>query len=297
MSEGKTSRRRLLLNGGLGSLVTLSATNVMANAVKEPKTDMENTKSQMEIVFIHRSKKGRLPNDVETAQNKPAKPQPTTGIGAPTYHFDLDDQNFTLSFSIRREGKVFEGQVRLPLIPGSYVMLQYDDSEKAVRCLNLRTTDYAGSLIESVDSFFFGRVLMTATTVYASLNGRHADVAGVRNEERQNNESSEQALMRVSPEARFIIDRISERNAMLKQIDVLDYVLYLEAQVDMLTKVVLDSGIVKASPCADLLKFADEFAVYRTDKEAAIKNLFSHKLQMRQAQQQWRALAQKPAEK
>ena len=84
---------------------------------------------------------------------------------------------------------------------------------------------------------------------------------------------------------------------MLKQIDVLDYVLYLEAQVDMLTKVVLDSGIVKASPCADLLKIADEFAVYRTDKEAAIKNLFSHKLQMRQAQQQWRALAQKPAEK
>ena len=53
MSEGKTSRRRLLLNGGLGSLVTLSATNVMANAVKEPKTDMENTKSQMEIAVSY----------------------------------------------------------------------------------------------------------------------------------------------------------------------------------------------------------------------------------------------------
>lgn len=297
MSEGKTSRRRLLLTGGAGGLMTLSATNVMANAVKEKKMDMENVKSPMEIVFIHRSKTGPMPNDAGSVQNKPSQPQPPTGVGAPTYYFDLDEQNFTLTFSIRREGKVFEGQVRLPLIPGTYVMLQYDDSEKAVRCLNLRTTDYASSLIETVDSFFFGRVLMTATTVYVSLNGRHADVASVRNEERQNNESSEQALMRVSPEARFIIERINERNAMLKQIDVLDYVLYLEAQVDMLTKVVLDSGMVKPSPCADLLKFADEFAVYRTDKEAAIKNLFSHKLQMRQAQQQWRALAQKPTEK
>ena len=48
MSEGKTSRRRLLLNGGLGSLVTLSATNVMANAVKEPKTDVNNPRLKAE---------------------------------------------------------------------------------------------------------------------------------------------------------------------------------------------------------------------------------------------------------
>ena len=120
--------------------------------------------------------------------------------------------------------------------------------------------------------------------IYASLNGRHEDLPGVENFERLPEENSEAALKRASPEARLMIEQIEERNRILTHVDLLDYLLYLEAQVDFLTKVVLDQNLVKPSPCLDLLKYADSQAAYRFEKEPALKNLFTAKMQMRQAQ-------------
>ena len=285
-----TQRRRFILSAltaGLSAPAALPALSQtfddfgLENPEKGEVSDPTLKENQMQITFIHRPlKKGEAP-----AMPPKGTPRPPSVVGIPKYGLSVRDGMFIVDMKVERYGRTYEGTARIPILPGIYVSLRYEADPGRVTLVNMRHSGYENNNEkETESSFYFGRVLITATGIYASLNGRHSDLPGVENFERLPEENSEAALKRASPEARLMIEQIEERNRILTHVDILDYVLYLEAQVDFLTKVVLDQNLVKPSPCLDLLKYADSQAAYRFEKEPALKNLFTAKMQMRQAQ-------------
>lgn len=280
-------RRRLLMSALAAGIAAPAAgqalTGSNAAPAQDPIPSLQN-EPIMKITFIHRP----LKNDDAIPKVPPLEPRPIdpSVVGRPSYKLSIHDGIFEVDLHLQRYGRTYSGKARIPILPGIYVNLRYEEEADRIALVNLRHSGYENNKEKETEtSFYFGRVLITTTGIYASLNGRHADIPGVENFARLPDESSETALKRCSPEARLLIEQIAERNRLLSHVDLLDYVLYLEAQVDFLTKIVLDQNLVKQSTCLELLKYADSQASYRYEKEPALKNLFTAKMQMRQAQQ------------
>lgn len=283
-------RRQFLVAAAATTFAVPAASSQVAfndKNFQEGRTLMNKSIDKPSIVFIHRRKVTKV-GAVQTG--KDGKPLPSyrraMHPGQPKYRLTIQDGEFIVYFENERYGEKTSGWFTVPVIPGVYVSLVYDGHDDMCRVVNLRNAQFTGThSVETGQTLMIGRVLVTSREVIASLNGVHTDIDSVKNVERLPEESSEAAIMRVSDEGRFLIKRLEERNALLSHIDLTDYVLYLEAQVDLLTKIVIDAGFAKEGIAKELLTFADHNASWRYDKPDLIKSLFAEKLRMRQAQQ------------
>lgn len=117
----------------------------------------------------------------------------------------------------------------------------------------------------------------------------HEEIEGFENIiEDGNPELSMFNLSRHDPEAALVIEIARAKSDMLGKVDQRDSVAYLEAQVDLLTRLYLESHANKSGELIDLLRLADSSSVLNVkSKDSLIKEFTEKKTLVRQAQQEY----------
>lgn len=156
----------------------------------------------------------------------------------------------------------------LPNKVGGVYEIFYNDARKATTYRNFAIVNpyiplagLPGSNVVSV-----GRVHFEEGRTLVYLRSHYADIEGVENvimtEESQ---TSVQAMGAYSEEAKKLFYSIMAKRDFLNEIDALDSTSYLEAQLDVLTKVVLASGIADNDELKEVLVKADEQGIWRSN--------------------------------
>lgn len=129
----------------------------------------------------------------------------------------------------------------------------------------------------------FGRVHFEADRTLVYIRGRFADIVGAENVDLSDDETSAGAMAAYSSEASEIIAKARRKRAFLGDVDALDSVSYLEAQVDLLTKVVLGAGLAHDDDL-EVLQAADAVGVWRSNTKEQLLRKMSEKQDFRERQ-------------
>jgi len=155
----------------------------------------------------------------------------------------------------------------LPISEGKVLELFYNSSRKKTVTRNyLIVNPYipvAG--MPSDDVIYVGRVHFEAERILIYLRSHFADPEGVTSVVMDESESSVQAMGKYSQTASAIFSQLTAKRDFLNEVDALDSTSYLEAQVDVLTKIVLASGLADSDELKEVLLKADESGIWRSN--------------------------------
>ena len=196
--------------------------------------------------------------------------------GALKIHIDViwkRKHTLSLDFSLKEEA-------------GSVVELFYDSSRRRTLARNyLIVNPYSptGGMGERV-FVPVGRVHFEEGRVLVYLRGHYADAEGVQNQVLAEDQSSVDAMGAFSSEAEAVFKSLMAKRDFLADVDALDSTAYLEAQVDILTKIVLAAGLADGDELKAALEKADEAAIYRSNSKEKLLSKMADKAAFRKKQ-------------
>ena len=189
---------------------------------------------------------------------------------------------YVISYRLNKIQNKFE----ISTTPGDYVDFFYNQNLNQTVFKNLMIVNpYASQMnYEFTEGFYFGKYLVTDRTILVYLRGAMKDVPGVRNVIMKPEQNSVRAFQAYSSVANRYILRQHAKRTFLSTTAPLDSVGYLEAQVDMLTKIILEKGLADGNTFKPILERADKYAVYRYNKQNTLLAKMEEKKRFRDKQ-------------
>lgn len=189
---------------------------------------------------------------------------------------------YVISYGLDKIKNKFE----ITTVPGDYIDFFYNQNLGQTVFKNLMAVNpYASQMnYEFKEGFYFGKYLVTDRTILIYLRGAMKDIPGVRNVVMKDNQNSVRAFQAYSSVANRMILRQHAKRTFLSTTDPLDSVGYLEAQVDMLTRIILDKGLADGNAFKPILETADKFAIYRYNKQDMLLAKMQEKKRFRDKQ-------------
>ena len=174
----------------------------------------------------------------------------------------------------------------IPVEEGKVLELFYNSSRKKTVTRNyLIVNPYipvAGIPSETV--IYVGRVHFESDRILIYIRSHFSDLDGVTNISMTESESSVQAMGNYSDEAAKVFNQLTVKRDFLNEVDALDSTSYLEAQVDILTRIVLASGLADSDELAEVLTKADEYAIWRSNSKEKLLSKMDDKKSFREKQ-------------
>lgn len=169
----------------------------------------------------------------------------------------------------------------IPQIKGNVCELYYDTSRKeAIIRDYLIINPYISSARNKDDQIIYvGRVHFETENTLVYIRSHYDNVQGVTNVSMEEDKSSVDAMSTYSEEASKIFVKVMAKKDFLNEVDTLNSVSYMEAQLDIVTKIILNSGLADSDDLKEILVKADEYGIYRNnDKEKLLSKMNDKKL-------------------
>lgn len=138
--------------------------------------------------------------------------------------------------------------------------------------------------LEFAEGFYFAKYLVTDKAILIYIRGRLNDMPGMRNVTLTKDQNSTRAFQKFSSVADRTIRRQIVKRGFLGEVDTLDSIAYLEAEVDLLVRIVLQKGLADNSTLKPILERADRYAVYRHNKPEQLLAKMEEKRRFREKQ-------------
>lgn len=211
----------------------------------------------------------------------------------PAYEVSESGNIITVKFNIPNQefGKdvVYDGEIKIEKVPGTVKDLIYRNSTNKAYTKNyLIVSPYNPFFqfqIAEGQGYYFGRLVVDEeNNAYLYLRGRCKSVIGGEPYEMPLGESSLVFMKRKFEGVKKILSNLCAKEGFLNDIDPLESLSYLEAQVDLLTRIILNSDIEIAPELKKILKKADYSSILNSDSSEKLLKKMAEKAQFRQKQ-------------
>lgn len=200
------------------------------------------------------------------------------GLSEFKYQVKQAQRGLMLTVEAKYNGTIpVKKSVVVPLKPWTKFSLFYYPNSSTVSIVDSAALNPTRSHIEHTQENFIARMIVTDTEALVYLRGRFPAIPGFKNVIVADDQDSTIAFAKYSSKAKRFNDQLTERMAELGKIDTFKQVSYLEAQVDVLTKVILASGIVKDTQLRDILKEADRYSQCSNANPAELRKKLQYK--------------------
>lgn len=237
----------------------------------------------MEVVLMHRRYVDHKSSPSEEADDKqmpPSKAEPATvknvdllpiptvqqkvtasamqGLGQFSYDVRMGATGLIVGVQAIMNGRApIKTRMVVPLDPWTQLSFYY---HPGLGRIQLYDSDSLGGL-NNAPEYYVGRVVVTDSEALVYLRGRIKDIPGFKNIIVKDEQNSGSAFTTYSSKVKHFIEANIARQEQLSHIDLHKQISYLEGQVDVLTKIIIQSGIVRNPEQLELLKEADRFSL------------------------------------
>lgn len=225
----------------------------------------------MKIIVFHRKQIIPRPreNNQEGQQQNGTRPQPVenpyareprqTRSGFSQFKYGIREKTgaMILDFEGLENGKIpVKGTVSIPIKSWTEYDIYFRPYSRTLSIIDREILNPVAINVGQNPENYIGRVLSTDTETLVYLRGRCPNVKGYKNILVEDNQMSTMAFNRYSSKAKHYVEEVERRLQALSQIDTFKHIGYLEAQVDILTKIILDSKLAKDKGLKSLLENA-----------------------------------------
>ena len=178
-------------------------------------------------------------------------------------------------------------EFNIDVIPNTVLELHYNIGGKKsfIRDYTIVNPYIPLSGVPNEESAYVGRVhVLSDGNIVMYIKSHYDNIEGVENVILKEGQSSISAMVDQYPEIKQLHKDITAKRDFLNDIDTLDSISYLEAQVDILTKIILDSGIIKNDEFKEILQDADTVGIYQYNDKQKLLNKIKDKKAFRKLQ-------------
>lgn len=184
------------------------------------------------------------------------------GLGRFQYSIQQGSTGLIVGLQAVMNGRVpVKARAVIPLVPWTQLNFYYHPALGRIQLSDTASGTGSSNFAETIPEYYVGRVVVTDTEALVYLRGRVKDIPGFKNILVKDEESSGIAFANYSSKVKRFIEETIARQEQLSRIDLHKQVSYLEAQVDVLTKIIVDSGIVQNPEYLKVLQEADRFSM------------------------------------
>lgn len=234
--------------------------------VKEPSNGQNFIANENGSIGLNESKKDRV-----------------EGLSEFKYEIKEVDKKIRITLQAKYLGKISLKEVfYIPLIPWSLMSAFYQPSSGKVEVVDSTSLSTSRSHIENTPANFIARIVTTDTETLIYLRGRIPNIQGYKNIIVDDDMDSARAFKHYSSKIKHFMDGISERRKALGKIDVYKQIGYLEAQIDILTEIIIKNGLAMDKQIRVLLDNASKNAVHKNLTTENLQKRFEYKKFVRQ---------------
>lgn len=259
----------------------------------------------MSVIIFHRShsKPNSLPpsNQPSTAdglqnQNKQSTPSfqneldnlfstpkraSADGLSEFSYQVKEADKTVRISIEAKYQGEIpIKETIRVPLQPWSLFHIFLLPDTGKVGLVNMATFSSRSS-VEYPQQNYIGKVLTTDTETLLYLRGRIPNIKGFKNVIVEEGQDSAAAFRRYSSKVKRFLEDINDRKAKLGTIDLFKQLGYLEAQVDVLTEIIVEAGLVRDKRLRGFLEASRQNAIQKSVSLEKLQERLKYKQHVR----------------
>ena len=200
--------------------------------------------------------------------------------GLSKFEYVVKDKSDSLSLTIEaleHSKTPVKGTVSIPLVPWTRYNIYYLPSAGKFTIIDRMVINPVGGSVGFTTENYVGRVITTDTEALVYLRGRFQKINGFKNILLEDGQTSSSAFSRYSSKVKHFVENSEMRKAALSRIDVFKQLAYLEAQVDLLTKILLDSKIVKNEGLKGLIQEALSLSSLKGKSNEEIRKRIQYK--------------------
>ena len=132
---------------------------------------------------------------------------------------------------------------------------------------------------------YIARVLNTDSETLIYLRGRIPDITGYKNIVVRDGQNSATAFSAYSSKAKHFLEGTIERKNSLAQVDIFKYLCLLETQVDLLTKIVIEKGLIDNKELKSILQDAIDCSACMRSASTTLRKRIQYKKQIQFCQE------------
>lgn len=208
-------------------------------------------------------------------------PKVKSGFSDFEYTVKNREKSLLFSFAAKFNGSEIKDRLIVPLAPWTQLGVFFNFSTSRLELVDLSVL---GTAILKQDNYI-ARLLSTDSEALIYLRGRIKDVPTYKNILVADDENSAIAFSKYSSKAKHFFEKTVRRNTSLSKIDVYKYLCLLETQVDVLTKIVLDSNLVSNKELKSLLEDSVGCSACLKSSHATLEKRIQYKKQIQFCQE------------
>lgn len=241
------------------------------------------------IILFHRPKlQSELESTSETNQQQTPKKIRTDTFSVQDLKISQSENTLNIKIQVLYKRMTdLDIEFNLDVVPNTVLELYYNTGGKKsfVRDYTIVNPYIPLSGVPNEETTYVGRVhVLSDGNIVIYIRSHYDNIDGVENVILEEGQSSISAMNEQYPEINQLHKDITTKRDFLNDIDTLDSISYLEAQVDLLTKIILDSGIIKNDEFNEVLQDADTVGIYRYNDKEKLLNKIKDKKAFRKLQ-------------
>lgn len=234
---------------------------------------------------------GDSPEGNQARRERDNKPVDVTHIADPVYGIKAIPPSIMVQYKFAHMGKEHEGKITEKLEKNKLYTIFFDSQKNK---LNLRergssTILFYEARLNTKDYFYLGTICYAKDDILIYLRGRTDDVKGkgIKNVLLAEEEASFDGFRKYSKDAKKIIEKALLKEQYLADVDPFQTLSYLEAQVDVLTRIILESGIASKSAYFDFIKAAERVGIHHLNTKDKLLAKLQKKAHFRKLQKEF----------
>lgn len=229
-----------------------------------------------------------LPSDKTSQGEKQKASAGSSQPGLSRFKYELSQGKDKLILKVEA---VYSGQIpvkgscSLDLEEWSVFRIYFRPTTGKVEVVSSTALNPVSSQSENNSDNYIGRLIVTDSEALLYLRGRIPNISGFKNIVLKDDEDSAVAVRRYSPKVSRFLDELNDRQRKLGELDIFKQIAYLETQVDVLTKIILDNDLVKDKLLAKILRETQHIGLCDSVNPEIIRTRLAYKRKARAADQ------------
>lgn len=229
-----------------------------------------------------------LPSDKTSQGEKQKVSAGSSQPGLSRFKYELSQGKDKLILKVEA---VYSGQIpvkgscSLDLEEWSVFRIYFRPTTGKVEVVSSTALNPVSSQSENNSDNYIGRLIVTDSEALLYLRGRIPNISGFKNIVLKDDEDSAVAVRRYSPKVSRFLDELNDRQRKLGELDIFKQIAYLETQVDVLTKIILDNDLVKDKLLAKILRETQHIGLCDSVNPEKIRTRLAYKRKARVADQ------------
>ncbi len=234
----------------------------------------KQTQEQKEV--IDSSSQEQSPNE----KNPYARLKKSKRLGLTDFKYSLRNtsNSVVIGIEVLENGRQStKGSVSVPIKPWSCYNIFFRPHTRKFAVIDRTILNSVTTNVIYNTENYVGRVVTTDSETLLYLRGAIPNISGYKNIVVGDDQTSASAFARYSSKVQQFIGKIEKKQESLAQIDDPSRLAYLEAQVDVLTKIILDSKLAKDKGLNSLLENALSLSSLANKSNAEISKRIQYK--------------------